>query len=95
MAEQENEQTKTYNTKLDLDTEVALLLASKMSPAEEEELGIIPRGGPILDSEAPEAPTPEAEETAKQIFNDLLDTDGVSLEDTKKKIQQCVEEFTE
>jgi hypothetical protein len=43
LAEQENEQTKTYNTKLDLDTEVALLLASKMSPAEEEELGVIPR----------------------------------------------------
>lgn len=94
LAEAENEQTKTYNTKLDLDMEVAIILASKMSPDEEEQIGVILRGW-WGDASDPPPPSPEAEETAKQIFNDLLDMDGVSLEDTKKHIQWCVEQFTE
>jgi hypothetical protein len=94
LAEAENEQTKTYNAKLDLDTEVAIILASKMSPEDEQQLGVIPRGW-WGDPSDPSPPSPEAEETAKQIFNDLLDMDGVTLEATKKHIQWCVEQFTE
>lgn len=98
LATAENEQTTTYNTKLDLDTEVAILLWGKMLPEEEAKKWILPRGGvnriPPVET-IPPPTNPEAPEVAKQIFTDILDLDGVSLENTKKRIQQCVEEFTD
>lgn len=94
LAEQENKQTDEYNTKLDLATEVAVLLASKMSPGEEEKLGIIPRRNvPKEKEDAPVAPYQQ--ETAQQIVAEIIDTEWSSLDAIKAKIQQCVEKFTE
>jgi hypothetical protein len=97
LAKQENEQTNIYNTKLDLDEQVAIMLASKMSTEEEEQLWATARGGGenhYPPAEDPER-TPEAEETTKAIFDQLLDIDWTTLDDIKERIQTCVEQFTD
>lgn len=63
-----------------------------MTAEEEEELGLDDRGG---DDEGDSPISPEAQQEAETIAEDILDLDGVSLENTKNKIKQCVEQFTD
>lgn len=90
LAEIEDVQTKWYNRKLALEDEIAVALAAKMPPDEEEQLWVYDRGW-----NDPPAVSPPAQQEAETIFAWLLDLDGDSLQDTKTKIQQCVEQFTE
>lgn len=87
---QENDQTTTYNRKLDLDDEIAVALGAKFSPEIEEWFGYTFRGawGEIFN------PTPPVQQEVETIVNELLDLGWETLEETKTKIQQCVADFT-
>lgn len=66
LAQEENKQTATYNRKLQLEDEIAVVLGAKMTVEEEEQLGIDDRNGDTPVSEL-------AQQEAEAIVQDLVD----------------------
>lgn len=83
----EQEQTNTYNDKLPLSDEVAVLLGGKMDPELEEQFWL---------DDAGKTPTWESSnEQAEAILQELVDMKWNTLQEVKDHIQGCIEQFTE
>lgn len=85
LAQKEQEHIYDYTAKLDMDTRIALYLASKVDPVAEEVLGFDPAGTLELRG--------ETKAWADAIFNEE-EMSWENLPEMKEKIWACVEQYT-